>query len=134
MLAEVEGFFADPPAKTLVWHETTDADHGRIEIRRHAVTQSVDWLFSDRRYAGEPVMPGLATLAMVEAIVERAEPPRGLPAYYVSSAHLTPERFAKVVRAHWSIENSLLGPRHHLRRRPRPKPQGERPRKPRGPA
>lgn len=107
MLAEVTAFFADPPPGALARHETTDADHGRLEVRRHAVTRHVDWLFSDRRYAGEPAMPGLTTLAMVEAIVERDGKTTRATRYYVSSAALSPERFAQAVRAHWAIENSL---------------------------
>ncbi|KQT07326.1 transposase [Methylobacterium sp. Leaf399] len=105
--ADVKAFFADPPADSLAWHETSDADHGRIEIRRHAVTHSVDWLFSDRRYAGEPAMPGLASLAMVTNTVERDGQTTTATRYYLSSASLTPERFASAVRAHWHIENSL---------------------------
>ncbi len=106
MLREVEAFFADPPAP-LAAFETTDADHGRIETRRHRVTHDVDWLFSDRRYAGEPRLPGLATLACVEA--ERCLDGRTSRSvrYYLSSAPLTPERFARAVRGHWAIENSL---------------------------
>ena len=34
MLREVEAFFADPP-EPLEAFETTDADHGRVETRRH---------------------------------------------------------------------------------------------------
>ena len=34
MLREVEAFFADPPEPLAVF-ETADADHGRIETRRH---------------------------------------------------------------------------------------------------
>jgi hypothetical protein len=49
VLREVAAFFADPPAPRAVF-ETTDADHGRIETRRHRITRSVDWLFSDRRH------------------------------------------------------------------------------------
>jgi predicted transposase YbfD/YdcC len=30
-------------------HETTDGDHGRIEVRRHYVSHDVDWLSTDRR-------------------------------------------------------------------------------------
>ena len=48
MLREVEAFFADPP-EPLDTFETTDADHGRVETRRHRVTHSTGWLFSDRR-------------------------------------------------------------------------------------
>jgi hypothetical protein len=28
-------------------HETIDADHGRLEERRHLVCHDVDWLFSE---------------------------------------------------------------------------------------
>ena len=52
-------------------------------------------------------MPGLATIARVEA--ERTVDGRTSRAvrYYLSSAHLLPEHLAKAVRAHWAIENSL---------------------------
>jgi predicted transposase YbfD/YdcC len=106
MLREVEAFFADPP-ETLPAFATTDADHGRVETRRCRVSHEVGWLFSDRRHAGEPKMPGLACLACVEA--ERLEAGRSTRAtrYYLSSARLTPEAFARAIRGHWAIENSL---------------------------
>ena len=52
-------------------------------------------------------MPDLATIACVEA--ERIVDGKTTRAtrYYLSSAPLTPERFAQAVRAHWAIENSL---------------------------
>ena len=106
MLREVEAFFADPP-EPLEAFETTDADHGRVETRRHRVTHSTDWLFSDRRYAGEPRLPGLATLARVEATRTDAGRTSVSTRYYLSSARLTPEAVARAVRAHWAIENSL---------------------------
>ena len=107
MLREVEAFFADPP-EPLDTFETTDADHGRVETRRHRVTHSTDWLFSDRRYAGEPRLPGLATLACVEATRAKADGHTSRATrYYLSSARLSPEAFARAVRAHWAIENAL---------------------------
>jgi predicted transposase YbfD/YdcC len=106
MLADVEAFFADPPDGVRRC-ETTDADHGRIEVRRHAVSHDVAWLFADRRYPGEPAMPGLACIAMVEATVERDGRTTTSRRYYLSSAALTPERFACAVRAHWRIENGV---------------------------
>ena len=99
----VAAFFADPP-EALDRFETTDADHGRIERRRHWVTHSVNWLFGDRAEPGAPRMPGLATLACVEATRDDGPPSRR---YYLSSARLTAERFAGAVRSHWAIENSL---------------------------
>lgn len=103
MLEAVAAFFADPPAPLEVF-ETTDADHGRVETRRHRVSHCVDWLFGDRAEPGAPTMPGLATLACVEARRDDGAPSTR---YYLSSARLTPERFARAVRSHWAIENSL---------------------------
>ena len=81
-------------------------------------------------------MPGLASIAMVEAEVERDGRITRSHRFYLASAHLTPERFAAAVRAHWGIENGVhwvldtvfdedrarqpQGPR---RRKPRPHPQ-----------
>jgi predicted transposase YbfD/YdcC len=69
MLAEVTACFADPQAG-FERQTTTDADHGRLETRRHSICRDVDWLFSDRRYPDEPSLPGLATLTMLEATTE----------------------------------------------------------------
>jgi predicted transposase YbfD/YdcC len=103
MLREVAAFFADPP-EPLEAFETADADHGRVETRRHRVTHGVDWLFGDRAEPGAPAMPGLATLACVEAT--RDDGPSSTR-YYLSSARLSPQAFARAVRSHWAIENSL---------------------------
>lgn len=103
MLSEVAAFFADPPDPLEVF-ETTDADHGRIETRRHRVTHVVDWIFGDRAEPGAPAMPGLAMLACVEATRDDGPPSTR---YYLSSARLSPQAFAKAVRSHWAIENSL---------------------------
>jgi hypothetical protein len=97
MLGDVADYFADSHSET---HTTTDADHGRLETRHHVVCHDVDWLFSDRRYRGEPALPGLATLAMVEAITERDGRTSTLRRYYVSSAtsapHASPRRCAPI--------------------------------------
>jgi predicted transposase YbfD/YdcC len=70
-VAEVETYFADPPPGGVETYQTVDADHGRIETRRHTVCHQGDWLFSDRRYPGEPRFPDLAMIAMVESACER---------------------------------------------------------------
>ncbi|MDH3472299.1 MAG: ISAs1 family transposase [Rhodospirillales bacterium] len=107
LFADVEAFFADPEADPLDTFETTDADHGRIEIRRHAVCHHVDWLFSDRRYADEPSFPHLAAIAMVETKVERNAKIEREKRYYLSSATLDAKTFARAVRDHWHVENRL---------------------------
>jgi len=106
--ADVQRFFAEPPADMLEpLHETIDADHGRIEIRRHSVCHDVGWLFSDRRYTDEPRFPHLAMIGMVETKVQRHGKTEQERRYYLSSAKLDAKTFAHAVRAHWGIENRL---------------------------
>ncbi|MCB1444496.1 MAG: ISAs1 family transposase, partial [Rhizobiaceae bacterium] len=68
-LRDVEDYVADPDADIGETLTTTDADHGRIEIRRHVVVHDVDWLFAGRPDRDHPAMPGLSTIARVEAEV-----------------------------------------------------------------
>ncbi len=100
-------FFEDLPEDTLSRFETTDSDHGRIEVRRHAVCHVVDWRVSNRRYPGEPVFKGLAMIAMVERMVERDGKILRSRRFYLSSAPLDAQTFARVVRAHRGVENRL---------------------------
>ena len=105
---DVVAFFADPEAEAVEpVHQTTDADHGRIEQRRHLVSDNVDWLFSSRRYADEPRFPHLAMIGMVETRIEKGGAVARERRYYLSSAKLDPDVFALAVRAHWGAENRL---------------------------
>ena len=52
-LHEIRRYFDDPAAKLHSRIETTDGDHGRIEVRRHAVSHDADWLATARRFPGE---------------------------------------------------------------------------------
>jgi predicted transposase YbfD/YdcC len=106
LLRDLEAFFADPKTSTEdVTH--TDADHGRIETRRHRVSHDVAWLFGQKRYPEDLKLPGITTLAMVESEVERGGQITRKQRYYISSAHLSAEAFAGAARAHWGIENRL---------------------------
>src|SRR5580704_6754629 len=105
---DVVAFFDDPPNDMLEpEHHTTDADHGRVEERRHLVCHQIDWLFSDRRYADEPHFPHLAMIGMVETHVERNGTVSQERRYYLSSTTLDAKTFAAAVRAHWGVENRL---------------------------
>ena len=86
---------------------TTDADHGRIEVRRHVVSHGTDWMLSDRRHPDEARLPGLGMIGMVDATVTRDGRTSTLRRFYLSSARMDAARFAATVRAHWRIENSL---------------------------
>src|SRR5437763_2410002 len=104
---DVEAFFADPPPAMLDTFEATDGDHGRIEVRRHAVRHDVAWLPSDRRYPGEVAFPGLAMTGMVESETERGGKLGRERRYFLGSARLDAATFARAVRGHWGIENRL---------------------------
>ena len=106
--AEIARYFADVPAAAAVDRlETTDGDHGRIEVRRHLVSRDVSWLTTDRRLPGEPRFPSLAAIGMVEATIERGGQTSIARRYYLASAQLDAATFARAVRAHWGIENRL---------------------------
>ncbi len=131
MRADVEAYCADPPAPP-ARHETIDADHGCVETRRHRVRHDVDWLFCDRRYPGEPAMPGPAAIARIERLRERrAGTSRKSHLLSVFGADLSRARRQGGLRPLAYRERLAPGPRHGLRRGPPRKPQGQRTRKPR---
>jgi len=102
---EIKTFLDDAVQRTpqaLPYFETTEKDHGRIEIRRYWQTDQLDW-FADRTK-----WEGLASIGMVESerqllganvTIERR--------YFLSSLPIQPARFAHAVRGHWTVENSL---------------------------
>lgn len=81
--------------------QTTDGDHGRIEVRRHFVLHDVAWL------KGRHDWPQLAAVALIEASVESAGTVSQSRRYYLSSRPLDAAAFGAVVRGHWGIENAL---------------------------
>ncbi|MBI1209246.1 MAG: ISAs1 family transposase [Azospirillum sp.] len=99
-------FFADHASEALFCSDV-DKDHGRIETRRVLVSHNINWLLSGRRYPDEPRFPTLASIIMVESIVETKGNVHTERRYYISSATLTPERAAEAIRGHWRVETSL---------------------------
>jgi predicted transposase YbfD/YdcC len=106
-LRDVKDYLADPRAAIAHAYETTDANHGRIEVRRHVVVHDVDWLFGRAPDKDTPPLPGLKTIGRVEAIVERDGKTTRSTRFYLSSATLSAQAFASAARAHWGIENGL---------------------------
>lgn len=104
---EIAQYFKDVTPAKFDRLQTTDGDHGRIEVRHHLVSHDVDWLITDRRFPGEPRFPGLKAIAMVEAEVERAGHTSKERRYFLSSMPIDARLFAKAVRSHWHIENRL---------------------------
>ena len=97
----------DPAARVHSRFETTDGDHGRAEVRRHRVSHDVDWLTTARRFPGEPRFPGLRSIAVVEAAVERNASTSLERRCSLSFLPLDAKLFAHAVRCHWHVENRL---------------------------
>jgi predicted transposase YbfD/YdcC len=86
----------------LVFWETVEKDHGRLEIRRCWQSGHVDW-FADREQ-----WEGLRSVGVVESVRQvGTDPPTVERRYYLSSLTVDVKRFARAVRGHWSVENSL---------------------------
>ena len=82
--------------------ETTDGDHGRIEVRRVWAVNDVSW-FAERHKWDQ-----LASLAMVESERTLGGKTTCERRYYISSLkEVTAARIGGVIRSHWSIENQL---------------------------
>jgi hypothetical protein len=103
MLEAVAAFFADPPGPLEVF-VTTDADHGRVETRRHRVTHATGWLLGDRAEPGARADARPRHAGLRRGCARRR---RALDPVLPLLRPLSPERFARAVRSHWAIENSL---------------------------
>jgi predicted transposase YbfD/YdcC len=105
--AEAEAYFQTAPARELDTAQTLDKGHGRLEMRTHKVSKTVEWVGSERAYPGARRFPGLALIAIVEAQVEKKDKTSRERRSYISSRQLSAEAFGEAVRSHWAIENSL---------------------------
>lgn len=83
------------------YHKTFDNDHGRIEKREYWCTDEIDWL--DERSQWKH----FKTIGMVRVERTVKEKTTIENRYYISSLEPNAEIFAKAVRGHWGIENSL---------------------------
>jgi predicted transposase YbfD/YdcC len=93
--------FLDDPATPLATAAETDGGHGRIEQRRAGLSSDIGWL--QERHA----WPGLGAVGKIVAVREAGGETTVETRYYLLSAALSPERFGRVVRTHWDIENGL---------------------------
>lgn len=105
--AEIELYFDSAPGHEVEVVAETEKSHGRIETRRHLVSQRVDWMSGKRRYRDEPRFKGLKTIAMIETRIEASGEIKTERRCYISSRVLTAKALAQAARAHWAIENGL---------------------------
>jgi predicted transposase YbfD/YdcC len=85
----------------LQYYETSDKAHGRVEIRRHWTTDTLDGLEQKDAWAK------LTCLGRVESERHLNGKVTIEQRYYIASLENNVERFAHAVRGHWGIENSV---------------------------
>ena len=78
--------------------ETVEKDHGRIEIRRYALGDRIDWL------EAKPDWAGLQAVGRVESTRIIGDQTSTECRYFLCSFP-DRDRFAAIVRGHWGIEN-----------------------------
>ena len=82
-------------------YETTDGEHGRIEIRRFTTTAEVEW-FEDKAKWEK-----LTSFGMVESERQIGDKTTRETRYYISSLPSDARIFGQASRGHWGIENGL---------------------------
>ena len=83
------------------FHQSIDKGHGRIETRRYWQSTDIAW-FQDKE-----LWNGLRSFGMVESIRQEKGKRTIERRLYLSSLPLDAKRFARAVRKHWGVENSL---------------------------
>lgn len=93
---------ADAPVLAAL--RTVDADHGRMDIREHFITEDVSWLPA---VTGKPLWPGVRSIGMVRSTRTVNGKVSTFVRYYITSLAADARKFADAVRSHWCIENQL---------------------------
>ena len=100
--ADVADYFDAPPKPEKIFvHQEVGKGHGRVERRTASVCHEVGWLRQRHDW------PGLAAIGKVVSERHVKGKDREQTRYYLLSAPMSAERFGRVARAHWAIENSL---------------------------
>lgn len=103
---DVETFAAEQMANgfahvTATQHVETDGDHGRIDRRKTTVLHDLQWLRDRHGW------PGLTAVVIVESVREGPTGTETETRFYITSLNLPADEMARIVRGHWSVENSL---------------------------
>ena len=93
-----QGHFKDIPHQV---YETTDGDHGRVEVRRYVTASDLDWLEEKAKWKI------LDLIGMVQSERHIGEKITRETRYCSSGLPNDVKRFAAAVRDHWTIENQL---------------------------
>jgi predicted transposase YbfD/YdcC len=105
LLEDVQLYINDQLSNTITdqTHQqksTTDAEHGRVEERNYHLFTDISWLDQKDDWKG------LEGIGVVESVVERKGKQSSEKRLYITSLKSI-DAFAKSVREHWGVENSL---------------------------
>ena len=103
---EVSDFLLDAQARGFAgvahdFYEEADKGHGRLEIRRHWITAQTGWITPRAEWEG------LRCVGLVERERHTAAGVSVERAFYLCSIAPDARLFARAVRGHWGVENSL---------------------------
>jgi predicted transposase YbfD/YdcC len=99
--ARAPGAPVPPQAAALVFLETVEKDHGRLETRRYWQSDRLEW------FADLSKWEGLRSVGVVESVRQIGGRVTVERRYYLSSLKLDVATFARAVRGHWGVENKV---------------------------
>jgi len=103
---EVASFMEDAQASDFegVTHdflETTTRAHGRVETRRYWISEEIEWLTHHAQWKD------LRSVGMVESTRDIQGKLTSERRFFIASIAANADTFARAVRGHWAIENTL---------------------------
>ncbi len=106
--SEVETFFSDAQKNGFrdvshTFHETVDADHGRLEVRRLWATTDIEWMVDAKKW-----WKGLGALVCIESEQTKDGKTSVEKRHYITShSDKSAEQLAAWIRGHWGVESAL---------------------------
>lgn len=98
IITQMENDFADVTVRT---YETTVKGHGRVDTLIYYQFKA------PANLPGRSQWKGLRTIGVAIRISQKGDVETGDVRYFLSSLPLSVKRFAKAIRSHWGIENTL---------------------------
>ncbi len=83
-------------------YQDFDKGHGRIEKRTCWVSNDVAWL-----HIRNPQWTTIKSIIRIDSVRDTNSKSTSESRFYISSAIFLPEKFLRIIRSHWAIENSL---------------------------
>lgn len=103
LLQAVEDSFRFQKASEVIFNDDESFGHGRIEKRRCYISTNMEHVDTDKWANIQTVIKVVSDRYIKSTGIQEQSATR----YYISSLTADAERFNKLVRSHWGIENSL---------------------------